>query len=230
VGTSAPLLPPVRKATPVDQQETKVNTTPGHAPHPSHGGHANRGASPWAAKEDTVRSGPPGAGPQPTETTTAPSTSPDRRASEGGSALAFKLATVVLVLLALALAGAYLFQMFNQPKEVFVPPGGQGAEHADEFKGPAWELEVAALNRRPGDALRLASDGDAAWHIGSPEVAMAKYLEAWKADQQPETALKLGELYFQQDKLAEAKGFWARFQKDRPDSKANSYIDRMLPK
>ncbi len=163
--------------------------------------------------------------------TTAPSTSPDRRApGEGGSALAFKLATVVLVLLALALAGAYLFQMFNQPKEVFVPPGGQGAEHADDFKGPTWSLEVAVLNRRPGDALRLASDGDAAWHTGNSDAAIAKYLEAWRADQQPETALKLGELYFQQDRLAEAKGFWGRFQKDRPDSRANSYIDRMLPR
>ncbi len=228
VGTSAPLLPPVRKVTPVDQQETKVNTNPGgHA----HAQHANRSASPWAAKEDTVVSEPRGAGPQPTETATATGTSPNRRApGEGGSALAFKLATVVLVLLALALAGAYLFQMFNQPKEVFVPPGGQGAEHADDFKGPTWELEVALLNRRPGDALRLASDGDAAWHTGNSEVAIAKYLEAWRADQQPETALKLGELYFQQDRLAEAKGFWSRFQKDRPDSRANSYIDRMMPK
>ena len=217
-GPSAPGLAPVpRKVTPVDQQETKVDPR-------------RPAGSPWGGHEDTVKSDVmtlPDGGPMPTSTSTSPSMAPQRpRRGDGGSALAFKVATVVLVLLALVLAGAYLFQVLSQPKEVFVPP----PSGSEVMGSTPWDLEVAPLNRKAGDAQRLALEGDGAWHRGAVDTAIARYLTAWRADPQPELALKLGELYFEQDKLAEARGFWDRYKRDRPGAPVNQYIDRVLPK
>jgi serine/threonine-protein kinase len=82
--------------------------------------------------------------------------------------------------------------------------------------------------RRPGDSLRIATEGDDAWHKGAMDFALSRYLEAWRADPQPELALKIGEIYFQKDMNSEARAWWARYRKDVPSAKALSYIDQML--
>ena len=74
----------------------------------------------------------------------------------------------------------------------------------------------------------MATEGDDAWHKGSIDVALSSYLNAWKADPQPELALKIGELYFQKDMADEARAWWARYRKDSPDAKAQPYIDQVL--
>ena len=74
----------------------------------------------------------------------------------------------------------------------------------------------------------MAAEGDEAWHKGSMEVALSSYLNAWKADPQPELALKIGELYFQKDMPDEARLWWSRYRKDSPNPKAQQYIDQML--
>jgi serine/threonine-protein kinase len=211
-GASAQSLSPVRKVTPVDQQETKVN------PHPPR----HEGDSPWSAREDTVKGDVPptrsARGPVPAEVT-VPNTSPDRAGpfGEGGAAVIFKGATVLLVALALGLAGVYLWQVLH--RETYVPV-------AVDTSRP-WELDLKE-HRNPGEAQRLIADGDDAVLKGNFSFARDTYLRAWQAAQLPELALKLGELAWQQDKLEEASGWWSRYRKDvEPDAKGLTYIDRI---
>jgi serine/threonine-protein kinase len=211
--SSAPGLAPVpRKVTPIDQQETRVNP-----PAPA--------TSPWASNETTVKASSPIAGPVPDENS-SPSTSPDRDTmpGAGASSLIFKIATVLLVLLALGLVGLYGWTMMDKPKLVYVPPPNAPLTGS----GMAYEYDPPREMRRPGEAARLASEGDEAWHKLSMDLALSTYLLAWKADPQPELALKIGELYFQQGTADEARAWWARYRKDSPTAKAQPYIDQML--
>ncbi|MDP1828430.1 MAG: serine/threonine-protein kinase [Archangium sp.] len=209
--SSAPGLAPVpRKVTPIDQQETRVNPP----------------QSPWASNETTVKASSPIAGPVPAENT-SPTTSPDRDTTPGAgaSSIIFKVATVLLVTLALALAGIYGWSVMQNPK-VYVPPPNAPLTGS----GQLYEYDPPHELRRPGDATRDALEGDSAWHKGNISVALTAYLSAWRADPQPELALKIGELYLQQDMKDEARAWWARYRKDAPDTKALSYIDQMLEK
>ena len=204
-----------RLATPGDQ-ETKIS---GPASSPSSEDDATVRAVPTKFGGPVPASGAMASAPTATERGQfEPSTSATKPRS-GGGALAFKAITIGLVALALGLVGAYGFQLFNQPKDVYVPPA-PGAFH---------ELRLAAANKRPLDSARLALEGDAQFHRGNTETAMQRYLDAWQADTSPELALKIGELYFQQDKLAEASAWWKRFRRDAPGSKAISYLDDVLP-
>jgi serine/threonine-protein kinase len=209
---SAPGLDKVqRKVTPIDQQETRVNPP---------------NSSPWGSNEATVKASSPIAGPVPGAEKTSPTTAPDRDTmpGSGASSLIFKVATALLVLLALGLAGLYGYNVYNKPKEVYVPhPNAPLAG-----TGQAYEYDPPRETRRPGDAVTLSNEGDDAWHKGAMDYALSRYLEAWNADPQPELALKIGELYFQKDMVSEAKNWWGRYRKDAPNAKAQAYIEQVL--
>ncbi len=209
--SSQPGLATVRKVTPIDQQETRVNPPP----------------SPWASTENTVKASSPIAGPVPDEAT-GKSTSPDRDTlpGAGASSIIFKVATVLLVLLALGIGALYAWSVMQKPREVYVPPPNAPLTGT----GQLYEYDPPRETRRPGDGAREANEGDGAWHTGNTEVALTSYLRAWQADPQPELALKIGELYFQKDMTVEARAWWARYRKDSAGAKAQPYIDQLLEK
>jgi serine/threonine-protein kinase len=220
-GSSAPGLSPVRKATPADQQETKVN------PHPPQ--HQVKGQpSPWATREETVIKPTHGRGPVPSPpVNTAPNTAPNRSVfGDGGAALVFKVATVLLVLLALSLAGLYVWQLLRQPREVYVPPteahtsAGSGKE--------VWAFQVNAEQRNVQEASNAVADGDRNMLNGRVDQARASYLRAWQNNPSTELALKLGELAWQQDKLEEAAGWWGRYRHDATsDARGLEYLEQV---
>ncbi len=207
------LAPVPRKVTPIDQQETRVN--------------GQNQQSPWHSNETTVKAQQPIAGPVPAEST-APTTAPNRDTNPtgGASSIIFKVATVLLVVLALGLAALYGWSVMQKPKEVYVPPPNAPLASS----GQAYEYDPPREKRRPSDATREMHEGDDAWHRGNMDVALTAYLNAWQADPQPELALKIGELYFQKDMNAEARNWWGRYRKDSPNAKALPYIDQMLGK
>lgn len=199
-----------RKVTPIDQQETKLNQS----------------ASPWATSEATVRSSPI-AGPVPNaQESASPSTAPERDTmpGSGASSIIFKVATLLLVTLALGLAALYGWSVMHRAQEIYVPPPNAPLTGT----GQAYEWDPPREKRRPADATREAREGDDAWHRGNMDVALTSYLSAWQADPQPELALKIGELYYQKDMSAEARAWWGRYRKDAPNAKAQAYIEQML--
>jgi serine/threonine-protein kinase len=210
--TSAPALAPVpRKVTPIDQQETRVNSKDG----------------PWGAREDTIPSanllGPVPADPL----VTAPNTAPDRVTGDRWG-LVFKVAVALLVLIAVALGALYAKRLFDRPQpERYVPPKNAPIPGPG---GPAWDEEVAVDKRRPADRARAEAEGDRYYQQRALAPARGKYLEAWRADPQPAVAMKLGQLAFEQGNLEEARGWWGRVKRDAPTSKFVSYIDQVLPR
>ncbi len=209
-GASVPSLPPVPRAgSPLDDEETKIKQPSAH-----------RVASPWAAGEDTVKAHP-NVGPVPTPPgEVVPTTKPDRVVGERGAVLVFKVATVLLVVLALGLAGLYAWQIIGQRKPAFVaaPPS------EDQ---PLWGLELDPKDRRGPEAARLAEKGDEAVFDANLQLAEARYEQAWRADPTPELALKLGEMAYQQNRIEEAARWWRRFRHDAPASRASEYLDQL---
>ncbi|MEW6435501.1 MAG: serine/threonine-protein kinase [Myxococcota bacterium] len=209
--TSAPALAPVpRKVTPIDQQETRVNSKDG----------------PWGAREDTVPSSS-ALGPVPAEPlVTAPNTAPDRVTGDRWG-LVFKVAVGLLVLIALALGGLYVSRLFDKPtRDVYVPPKNAPVPGT----GRPWDEEVPAEKRRPADRARAESEGDRYYQLRNLPAAKGKYLEAWRADPQIGVAMKLGKVAFEQDELEDARGWWGRVKRDAPGSPFASYIDQVLPR
>jgi len=208
-GASLSSLPPVgRPSGPLDDEETRVKQP------------ASTRGSPWEAREDTIRATPP-PGPVPAvQGEAVPTTKPDRFPSERGAALIFKVATVLLVLLALALAGLYARQVVGQrPAMTVAPP--------EEMGQPLWALELVPSERRGLESARLAEKGDEAVFEANLQLAQARYEQAWKADPTPELALKLGEVAFQQNHLEEAARWWRRYRRDAPESRAAAYLDQV---
>jgi serine/threonine protein kinase len=210
--SSAPGLNGVpRKVTPLDQQETRVNPPP----------------SPWASNENTVKAKAlPEAGPVPDVPVTAPTTSPrrDTMPGAGASSIIFKVATALLVVLALGIGGLYAWNMMQKKPEVYVPPPNAPLTGS----GRPFEYDPPREKRRPGESSRMGQEGDDAWHKGAMDFALSRYMDAWNADPQPELALKIGEIYFQKGMDAEARSWWTRYRKDVPNSKALPYIDQVL--
>ncbi len=233
-----------RRLTPVEQQETRVTASPllsdpgwgvdttqradpsamTHK-HPSHSPHS--GPVPRAAHGPPDRTAPNRRGLDATDPNHIP---PDR------SAFAFKVVTVVLVLVAVGVAGAFIFQVMKQKNEeaAFVPPPNAPMKLNDPKTKPVdldrlWEQQIPETARDSAAAARLSHDGDTAWHRGDSMIAITKFKEAFAHDPQPELALKLGELYYQQDEVAEAKHWWDRHLADAPTSKAGGYIRQVMP-
>ncbi len=224
---SAPSLAPIphRKVTPLDQQETKVNP-PGGAP---------KGVSPWSAREDTVKhvaepQTSPGVGQLTVPTTMPPNVA--RTTVEGTGALVFKVATVLLVLLALLLAGAYALQVMNQSKEHYVPsePPPNAPIPGKAAMGNLWDQVRDRAERRPKDAQQRIVAGDEAFAKGRVSKAIEEYEAAWRYDPRPEVALRLGELARLEGRAPDAKGWWGAYKALTPSMNrlVNDYFDERL--
>ncbi len=197
-------------------EATRINTPQGPQP--------TKISGPSSSHEETVKTAPNKfAGPVPSEGAMLPAAATaDSTMTKNvmrGPRLV-KAIAISLAALAVGLSGVYLLQAAGQRKDVFVPPSALSA---------ASELRLAPSKRRPSDAVKLTSDGDDAVNKGNAELALQRYLEAWQLDTSPELSLKIGELYFHQDKLAEASAWWRRFRRDAPSSKAISYLDEVMP-
>ncbi|MBL8936571.1 MAG: protein kinase, partial [Archangium sp.] len=223
---SAPSLAPIpRKVTPLDQQETKVSGPP-----------PNMGSSPWSQREDTVKNEPrtsPGVGQM-----TVPTHLPQnvaRTTVEGTGALVFKVATVVLVLLALLLAGAYLMQVLNQSKDHFVPgePTSEAPSNAPipgKSTASLWLERKARNERRPADAQKFITKGDEAFARSNFADAAEQYESAWRLDPRPDLALRLGELAHLRQHDDEARAWWETYSSIAPNTPADfsAYFDERL--
>jgi serine/threonine-protein kinase len=236
-----------RKLTPIDQQATRVTTSP-LADDPGWGVDTTQRADPSSMTVKHAAHSPHARdrGPVPDRSAAPDRTNPDRKQRSAEltdpveavdrSAFVFKAVTVVLVLIALGVASAFIYQVMKQKQEevAFVPPPNAPMKIDDPKVKPVdfdrlWDQQVPPGGRDAAAAARLAHDGDAAWHRGDPLIAINKYKEAFAHDPQPELALKLGELYYQQDELAEAKHWWDRHLADAPGSKAGGYIKQVMP-
>ncbi|MDP1915681.1 MAG: serine/threonine-protein kinase [Myxococcales bacterium] len=222
---SAPSLAPIaRKVTPLDQQETKVSGPPPGMP-----------SSPWSQRDDTVKHSPePMTSPGQSTLPTSVPQNIARTTVEGTGALVFKVATVVLVLLALLLAGAYAVQVFNPSKELFVP--GEPAEPPSNAPIPGgsrrnlWDEELPKIERRKDDAQRALSLGDAHFVRGDFRRAAGEYEKAWRVDPRPEIALRLGEVARLESATTETSGWWGRYREMNPGgaSVVREYIHERL--
>ncbi len=226
--TASPVLGPLpRMATPADQAETRVNP-----PEP-----------PWGSSaEKTVRADPP----EDTASATGPRAAPQRpvatrpvapRFTGEGSLLAFKVLTVLLVTVSLGLAGWYLYTLVASPEveprtwgDAPKPVAAAPADDSDAPVDPTAPYEqLPALNARdPKAARRLAIEGDQARTSNRLDLAITRYLEAFEKDPDPEYSLKLGEVNFQRDEHDAARGWWKRHLRDKPDSRARTYIEERL--
>ncbi len=212
-----------RKVTPLDQQETRVNPPPLHAP------------SPWSAPEVTVKATrepqtSPGVG-QMTVPTSLPPNAAHTSVDGSTGALVFKVATVVLVLLAVLLAGAYALQVLNQSKDHFVP--GDPAEDSPSVPVPGgatnlWDAQTPKNERRPADAVRAIGAGDLAFARDSLSEARSSYELAWKRDPRPDLALRLGEVAFREGRIDDARAWWGQYNELAPDGPGRAYIDARL--
>ncbi|MBX7101441.1 MAG: serine/threonine protein kinase [Myxococcaceae bacterium] len=233
------LAPMPRRMTPLDQQETRI------------GDRLNEAANPgWTdqTQQTTLNTTPGGStspdGPVPRPSVgLEPATSPERTRPgldatqrydsapfKAPSTLPFKIATVVLVVVALAIAGLFIYGQVKGPQ---VPDGPRPPQTPMPLN-PAdltrlYEKDIPKEQRDAVLASKLASAGDEAWHRGAAELAIAKYKEAFARDPLPETALKLGELYFQREETGEARSWFDRHRKDAPNSHANAYIEQVMP-
>ncbi len=160
-----------------------------------------------------------------------------RSSAAGGSGLAFKVLTVVLVCIAIGVAGVFIWQAVlqkraqQQQEDVYLPPPNApvplGHDKAAAGAERLWDKDVPDAKRDKPAAARLAAEGDRAWAQGERKAAIEKYREAFAANPDPQTSLKLGELYWQDDQTDEAKNWFARHTKDAPDSRARSYISEV---
>lgn len=210
-----------RKLTPIDQQETRVNQPPS-------------GPSPWASNEETVKATfPPtraGPVPLPEQTERGAALLEPRDTAPGrpsGSGL-FKVTIAVLLLIAVALGGFYVWSTWERKPEVYHPPNVPVTPTT--AGAPSYEYDPPKDSRHPGEAARRMAICDTSWaSLNASDVTLNCYLEAWNADPTPEIALRIGEIYQRLGRPEDARPWWARFRKDAPDSKANEYIDTVLP-
>ena len=153
------------------------------------------------------------------------------------SALVFKVVTVIVVAVALGVAAAFVRTSLKQKEDeqALVAPSNAPVKIKDPRVQPPIDFErlseqqIPEALRDPAASSRLNHDGDAAWRRNDPAMAITKYKEAFSRDPMPELALKLGELYHQQDETAEARKWWGRHLTDAPSSKARAYIKQALP-
>nr|WP_255449817.1 MULTISPECIES: serine/threonine-protein kinase [Myxococcaceae] len=160
----------------------------------------------------------------------APEPAPRPATAAGGrSLLGFKVLTGALVVAALAVAGYALQGWVRPPAPAAVAPAAEVAAAGPAAAGePLYALEVPLDARDPARAQQLAQAGDTAHEHGQLDVAAQRYREAFRLDPDPELALKLGELAWQRDATAEARGWWQRHLRDASDSHARRYIEQAM--
>ena len=131
----------------------------------------------------------------------------------------FKGLTFALVLASLAVGGHALLTRVQAPQaEAPVAPAPE----------PLYALEVPPAARDAAGAAALEREGDRAHAQGQWALAAQKYREAFQRAPDAELALKLGELAWQQDQTAEARGWWQRHLRDASDSRARRYIEQAI--
>ncbi|MCI0573803.1 MAG: protein kinase [Myxococcaceae bacterium] len=148
----------------------------------------------------------------------------------GAGLLGVKLLTGGLVLASLGLAAKSVLSSTpatSVPSAPVAQPAGPGTGEATA--PPLFEMEVPSDRRAPEEAFRRMRDGDVAFQVGRLEQAGALYREAFERDPSPELSLKLGEVAWHQNQVAEARGWWRRHLRDHPDSRARRYIEEMFP-
>ncbi len=233
-----------RRVTPVEQQETRVTSSP--MSDPGWGQDTTQRADPAMLKSHhgpVPRSQPSGFVDRTAHHERhrpAPgidSTDPVGAHLKDRSGLAFKIVTVVLVLVAMGVAGAFIHTVMKQKEQeqAYVPPPNAPVKIKDpRLPEPVnldrlWEQQVPEAMRDSAVSSQLTHDGDVAWKLGDASMAITKYKEAFSKDPSSELALKLGELFYQQDELSEAQSWWGRHLADAPSSKARAYIKQVMP-
>jgi eukaryotic-like serine/threonine-protein kinase len=155
------------------------------------------------------------------------------------SRVVFIATASIIVVLALALAGSYVWQVTRDPdfKVVERPtPDPQPSPNPlppvplapPEPTGPLWALQTPGAE--PADAegaKKLSSEGDKEWFAGRVDDAAKKYQLAFWKSPDPELALKLGEVYRVKKDKASARAWWDRHLKDTRSSAATSYINEI---
>lgn len=97
-----------------------------------------------------------------------------------------------------------------------------------DFSKPLYEQEIPVQNRNAQKAREAELEGDRQVERGFLGMAATEYKKAFGFDPRPDLSLKLGEVYLQNNKIEEAKNWWARHLRDAPGSKAAGYIDQTL--
>jgi serine/threonine-protein kinase len=142
-----------------------------------------------------------------------------------GAPVAVKVLTGVLVAASLGLAGFYVWGRGSAPA---APAPVEAAAGADEA-APPYDRPVPAGRRDAEGARRLALAGDGAHASGDLALAARHYGEAFGLDPTPELSLKLGEVAWHRNSLAEARGWWQRHLRDHRDSRARPHIEELFP-
>jgi serine/threonine-protein kinase len=238
-----------RKVTPIELMETKINQDPGWGLD-----HTVR-QEPPPAPAKALGPVPIDSGPQ--AVTTAPAAPRPARAANGhtpglditdrisghpvaerahaqrggGTALVFKAVTVVLVVAAVGLGGLYVYQQSTRSHDDPHAPAPSGERKRPVRPGgPLYALEVPIERRDTVAANQLEAEGDAQWQLNRMDEAKEKYLDAWVQNPTAGLALKIGEVHFQRDEIAEAKAWWTRHLKESANSRAAIYINSVLPR
>ena len=221
---SSPVLQPLpRKVTPVDMAATNV-----HAHQPWDSNEATVQATVRAYPEAMARGAP--VLPRP-ERAVGPKAQLRMAASAKtdevrGESKVLKVLTVLLVLVALGLAGVYYAVSSRKTEpadEVVVHPNAPVPN-----KRPLYEREVAVDKRDVDGAATLAVDGDRAHSRGELTRAADFYRAAFEKDPNPELSLKLGEVLYRSGHTDEARQWWQRHLRDEAGSKARHYIQETL--
>ncbi|MDX2015205.1 MAG: protein kinase [Myxococcaceae bacterium] len=229
---SAPSLAPIpqRKVTPLDQQETKVSGPPAHM-----------GSSPWSQREETLKHTPdePQTSPSVVQAPPPGMARGARTTVDGAGALAFKIATGILVLIALMLAGAFVFKEFNPTKDEYTPvhedvpnapvPNAPVPRPRTEGATPRlWEVITPKGERRPIDADKAAGVGNDEFVKQNFAGALKAWEEAWRRDPRPEFAWRLGELARLEQRPEDMRSWFETAKRLNPTSSALWYAEDRL--
>ena len=155
---------------------------------------------------------------------------------EAGGFGFFKALTITLVLAALAIGAYYYYLHYGggqAPEEPYSLPGnvplpGQDSSTGPDLTKPLYEQEIPVQNRNAQKAREAEIEGDRQVERGYLGMAATEYKKAFGFDPRPDLSLKLGEVYLQNNKIEEARNWWARHLRDAPSSKAAPYIEQSL--
>ncbi|MBN1209629.1 MAG: protein kinase [Myxococcaceae bacterium] len=227
VPMSSPVLAPLpRRAAGAADTDTNPGTDPG-----------------WGSNEPTVEA-TVRAVPELMQTLQNPMPESDRTESivpnapdEAGGFGFFKALTITLVLAALAIAAYYYHtfyagprpdEPFSLPANAPVPGQLAGNPQGPDLSKPLYEQEIPVQHRNAQASREHEREGDRQTQRGNLGLAATEYKKAFQFDPKPELSLKLGEVYWQSNRVDEARSWWSRHQKDRPNSKALPYIEQAL--
>lgn len=224
---SSPVLAPLpRRATGGGHIDTQPGTDPG-----------------WGANEPTVEA-TVRAIPELMQTMQNPMPTTSERteaivptvSDEGGFGF-FKALTITLLLAALAIAAYYYYTNYGggAAPEVYSPvpsnapvPGQTSGSAGPDLTKPLYEQDIPVQNRNAQAAREAELEGDRQVQRGYLGMAATEYKKAFGFDPKPALSLKLGEVYWQNNRPEEARAWWTRHLKDAPGSKAADYIAQTL--